>query len=635
MVKQNVVMSNFSFGEISRNLFGRGNIEAYKNAAMNLTNMNVIPTGGIERRDGLRYVDTLQSSGKIIAFEYSSDKLFILFFGDGIIVGYDEDDNKVFELGSPYKIEHLKNIRWSQKGSELYLTHPEVEPQILKFNPLTEEWAISAWVYAKNIEYGYSCQPFNRFDDTDGISITPSDVSGNITLTASKNLFTENHVGILLEINGGEVLIKSITSSTVANANVIVKLDSKSVDNLWQEQAFSSLRGYPKSVAFHQNRLVIGGSKSLTNRLWFSKTAEFMNFDLGTALDDEAIEFDIFSDKVNEIISVFSGRHLQVFTSDSEWMITGNPLTPSNIFVSQQTKIGSIADRYIPPKLVEGSTIFVARNKKEIREFYYGDLSENYLSDDLIMLSTHLLNNPIEQDYNVKKRTLYVVQSDGSIALLLTNKSYNINAWTKYETDGKFISVAVLLDSVYVVVERDGSYFLEIFDDEVYCDCAKKIYSKDGIDEVQNLEFLEGKNVIVNADDYIYDLVVIDGKVKLPKRSNNVMVGLPFMHLFCPLPVFISWNYMPRAVRLLEVSLRVMDTPLLQIDTGNGLRSITFLNFDSGNKFDESLPYYSGDLKVRGKGFVKNYEVPLFKIQSYKPYKFKILNISMLIEIVR
>ena len=69
MVKQNVVMSNFSFGEISRNLFGRGNIEAYKNAAMNLTNMNVIPTGGIERRDGLRYVDTLQSSGKIIAFE--------------------------------------------------------------------------------------------------------------------------------------------------------------------------------------------------------------------------------------------------------------------------------------------------------------------------------------------------------------------------------------------------------------------------------------------------------------------------------------------------------------------------------------------------------------------------------------
>ena len=635
MVKQNIVMSNFSFGEISRNLFGRGNISAYKSAAMNLTNMNVIPTGGIERREGLRYVDTLQSNGKIIAFEYSSDKLFILFFGDGFIVGYDEDDNKVFELDSPYKIEHLKNIRWSQKGSELYLTHPDIEPRILKFNPLTEEWNISVWLYAKNSEYGYSCQPFNRFDDTDGISIIPSDVEGNITLTASKDLFSQNYVGVMLEINGGEVLIESIENPTVANAVVNLKLESNQEDSLWKEQAFSSLRGYPKSVAFHQNRLVIGGSKTLTNRLWFSKTAEFMNFDLGSALDDEAIEFDIFSDKVNEIVSVFSGRHLQVFTSDSEWMISGSPLTPSNIFVSQQTKIGSVADRYIPPKLVEGSTIFVARNKKEIREFYYGDLSENYLSDDLIMLSTHLLNNPIEQDYNLKKRILYVVQGDGSIALLLTNKSYNINAWTKYETDGEFVSVAVLVDKVYVVVKRDENYFLEIFDDEVYCDCAKKIHSEDGVEEIENLGFLDGKNVVVNADDYIYDFVVCDGKIKLPKKSNNIMVGIAFSHIFCPLPVFISWTYMPRAVRLLELNLRVMDTPLLQIDTGDGLRSITFLNFDSGNKFNESLPHYTGDLKVRGKGFVKNYEVPLFKIQSYKPYKLKILNVSMLIEIIR
>ena len=34
-------------------------------------------------------------SGKIISFEYSSDNLFILFFGDMFISIYDESNNKV------------------------------------------------------------------------------------------------------------------------------------------------------------------------------------------------------------------------------------------------------------------------------------------------------------------------------------------------------------------------------------------------------------------------------------------------------------------------------------------------------------------------------------------------------------
>ena len=58
-MKQTMSISTFNYGEISSGLFGRGNFDAYKSAAMKLMNMDVIPTGGIERRDGLRYVDTL------------------------------------------------------------------------------------------------------------------------------------------------------------------------------------------------------------------------------------------------------------------------------------------------------------------------------------------------------------------------------------------------------------------------------------------------------------------------------------------------------------------------------------------------------------------------------------------------
>ena len=43
---------------------------------------------------------------------------------------------------------------------------------------------------------------------------------------------------------------------------------------------------------------------------------------------------------MNAIRGVFSGRHLQVFTSGAEWMVTGDPLTPANIQLNRQTRVG-------------------------------------------------------------------------------------------------------------------------------------------------------------------------------------------------------------------------------------------------------------------------------------------------------
>ncbi len=625
MTKQSITYNDFSFGELSRNLFGRGSMAVYRNSAMKLTNMDVIQTGGIERRCGLRFVSSLESSGKIIPFEYSSDKIFLLFFRDDYIDIYDEDEELVETIDSPYTISDLPKLRWSQKGQDLYLVHPSIAPVIVRYNALEDEWEIGDWPYATNSEYGYTCMPFARFEDTQDVSLKTNGTTGSIRVTASENFFDDSFCGIRLLINGGEVFITSIISRKVVEADVITDLSSADYDENWQEQVFSERRGFPSSITFYQNRLVVGGTDSLKNRLWFSKVGEYLNFDLGTGLDSDAIEFDIFSEKVNQIISVFAGRHLQVFTSDSEWMITGNPITPSNIVVTRQTKIGSVADKYIAPKFVEGSTIFVARNKKEIREFFYGDLNENYSSEDLILLSSHLLNNPVEQDYDVKKRVLYVVQSDGTLAVLFINKTHNINAWVQYKTEGNFISLAVLFDKVYVVVERDGLYSLEIFDEEFSLDCATKIISEDGISTITDLNFLNDKNVAIIADDELYKMKVVNNEITLPKSCKNIVIGIPFTHVFCPLPVFVGSSFIPKAVRLLELNLRLMDTELLQIDTGSGLKNIALTD-------DEN---FSGDVKIRGKGFIKNYEVPLFKIQSSEPYKIKILNISMLIDIIR
>jgi hypothetical protein len=173
-----------------------------------------------------------------------------------------------------------------------------------------------------------------------------------------------------------EIEITAVASGMSATATVKETLKSTNAVKDWEEPAFSSRRGWPVSCGFHQDRLVIGGSRDLPNRLWLSKSADLFNFDLGEGLDDEAIEFAILSDQVNAIRGVFSGRHLQVFTSGAEFMVTGDPLTPGNVQLKRQTRIGSPTQRYIPPRDVDGATLFVARSGRELREFLFADVEQ-------------------------------------------------------------------------------------------------------------------------------------------------------------------------------------------------------------------------------------------------------------------
>ena len=634
MYKQFVSNTSFSYGEISPILFGRGYFDAYKYAAMTILNMDVIQTGGIKRRDGLRFIDHLPSRAKLIPFEYSAEDFFLLCFMDLSLYIYDKNYKMIACLTSPYSYQHLCNIKWVQKGNQLYIVHKDVEPKVLKYYPLEDKWLFDDWNFVIK-ENGASAQPFNRFDDVKDISITPSGLEGEISLTASHDLFDESFNDIKLFLNSGEVEIFEIETPLKAKAVVKSKLANMETSYDWKEQAFSHKRGFPNSITFHQNRLVIGGAKSLPNRLWFSKTADYFNFDLGEGRDDEAIEFDMLSDKVNEIVCVFSGKHLQVFTSDSEWMVSGYPLSPSQVVLKQQTKIGSISDRFLPPKLVEGSTIFVAKNNKEIREFFYGDINDSYSSEDLILFSSHMMNKPLEQDYDTSNRHLYILQSDGSISVLLKNKITGFNAWFRYNTDGEFISLSVLAGRLHVVVKRDDKYCLEVFDDTLFSDSATEFFFDVGIDTLTGLSRFEGKSVCINCDDYVFESIVMGGKVDLPITSKHIIVGIPYMHLFAPLPLLVSGVKPPKLLRLFDICFRVIDTPLLQVDTGDGLRSLTCLDFDRDNILNQSIPLFNGDIHIKAKGLVRNFELPLWKIQSSKPYNLTILNISYIVGIVR
>lgn len=619
------VKTTFTAGEVSRALLGRGDLRAYENGALTLRNVFIQPTGGVTRRAGLRYIDTASGNGRLMSFEFSVDQTYLLVLTDGQIAIY-ENDSLIDMISAPWTGDQIAHVAFMQSADTLLLVHPDVPPRRLTRNA-GGVWLLQEWEFFTDANVVH--QPYFKFSET-GVTLTPSATTGTITLTASTAVFTEDHEGVRLRVAGKEVEITDFNSATVVTATVIQTLGGTSATIDWEEQAFSAVRGYPVSVAFHQDRLVIGGSRDLPNRLWFSKSGDLFNFNLGTGLDDEAIEFSILSDQVNAIRGIFSGRHLQVFTSGAEWMVTGDPLTPANVQIRRQTRVGSMTARYIAPVNVDGATLFVARNGEQIQEFLYTDVEQAYQVTDLALVSRHIIPVPVDMDFDQRRRLLFLVRADGKFATLTVFRSEAVAAWTLHETAGAVRSVSVVGDIVYLLIERNSVFSIEQIDDVLNLDAALTGAADSPALTWSGLDHLEGQVVTVVADGIVLPpKIVTDGQIILDDPATTIEVGLSYTHIVEPLPPsVIEQNGAGRAVRLVEAVFRIEGTAALRLDVGRGLRDIPLRQFGEDVILDEPPPRVNRDVRVHALGWQNDSSRPLWRIEHDMPLPFTLLSVT-------
>ncbi|MCK5296666.1 MAG: hypothetical protein KAJ75_07225 [Alphaproteobacteria bacterium] len=619
--------TNFSAGELAPEMLGRGDLQAYANGAMKLKNVFIHPTGGVSRRSGLRYIGAAQGKGRLIAFEFNTEQAYLLVFTNQRVDVFKDGEN-VANFAVPWTEEQIKQINWAQSADSLLVVHPDVSPRKITRTSHTD-WSISEWQFFEKD----NCinQPYYKFAGVD-VTIQTSATTGTVTLTSSASVFTSNHVGVRVRFLGGEAEITSYSSGTSVQASVKKTFSGTGTTKDWKEQSFSDVHGFAASVTHHQDRLVIGGSRDLPNHLWFSKTSDLMNFDLGEGLDDESIEFSILSDQVNAIRAVFSGRHLQVFTSGAEWMVSGDPLTPSAIQLKRQTRVGSAVNKYIPPVDVDGATLFISGNGLELREFLFTDVEQAYQANDLAMLSRHLMNSPVDQDYDSQRRLLTIVMENGNIATVTNYRAEQVTAWTGHSTDGKFLSVATIGSDTYVLVERGENVFVEIFDDDFGTDCGITGEDETPKDVWSGLSHLEGKTVKVLADGAVVpNQTVTDGIITLPYPVSNIQVGLAYTHIISPLPPMITAAGSvrpPKSVRLVEASFRVLKTSSMEVDTGRGIKPVLLKRLGVEGVLDSAPSEYSGDVRIRAFGWIRDFMQPSWKIEGDKPLSCTVLSVT-------
>lgn len=130
MTRIRQVKTNFTAGEVSRDLLGRGDLRAYENGALRLRNLFIHPTGGITRRAGLMYVDTAHGNGRLISFEFNTQQTYLLAITENRIDIY-AGGVHVQTVASPWTAAQISNLCWTQSADTLLLTHPDVPPKRL------------------------------------------------------------------------------------------------------------------------------------------------------------------------------------------------------------------------------------------------------------------------------------------------------------------------------------------------------------------------------------------------------------------------------------------------------------------------------------------------------------------------
>jgi hypothetical protein len=610
--------SSFAAGELAPELLGRGDLRAFENGARRLRNVVIQPTGGVARRAGLLHLATLPGATRLIAFEFNTEQTYLIVLNAGRLAVF-LNDAEVAVLGAPWTGAMLTQIAHTQSADTLLLFHPDMPPQRLTRSSHTT-WSLTPFPFTREPLHPHVA----------GISLTPSATTGAITLNASAGIFQPGHVGARFALAGRRVLVTAVLSATQASAVVEETLTGTSPTTDIRESAFSTLRGWPISGCFHQARLVLGGSRELPNRLWLSRTGDLGNFDTGTGLDDEGIDFALMSDQVNAIRGVFSGRHLQVFTSGAEWMVTGDPLTPASIQLNRQTRVGSPVDRMVPPVDVDGATVFVARGGQGLYEFAYTDVADTYQANDLALVARHLVRGAVSMAYDQATRLLHTVMADGSLVTLTLYRAEQVMAWTRFETSGAFRAVAESEGRVYAAVERLGTLRLERFDTAIGLDAAMTGSAIAPQDEWSGLTHLEGQSVGVLADGAPRaNALVQGGRVTLDPPARSVQIGLPFRHVIEPLPPALGTaaGAASAPLRLVRATFRILATPALEVDLGRGVQPVAFRRFDTAVLDAAPLPF-TGDVALRGLGWRRDALAPLWRVEGETPLPLTLLSVT-------
>jgi len=684
MSKFNAIQANFTSGEISPKCYGRVDISRYGNALARQRNLIGMVQGGVKRRSGSVFVSEVHNStyaSKLLEFQFSNTQNFILEFSQNIIRFYNNNalvlsSGSPYTVVSPYTAAELPQLKYCQSADIVYLFHPNHPVYVLSRFGNTN-WTMAAVTFVDGPYFEK-----NYYDATSKHPTTTLTLSGpgpgpGLTVAASAPLFAATDVGrhirIMPSAKWGWGIITGYTDST----HVTVEMKGNGVDattatTKWKLGAWSSTLGYPTCGTFHQQRLVLAGSKTQPQTTWFSAVSDFYNFGT-TGLydpndsasgadvnDDNGFTYGLASERQNGIVWLQSSNVLLLGTNSSVWRIEPNnyttALTPTNVTMTSQSSNGSSS---LCRQVRVGYEVFYAHaSGREVYKLVYNFQISSFESKSVSTLAEHLLREGqyvIDVAFQQQPNSiLWFLRNDGALAALTYSGDEQVLGWHLHTIAGSFGAGRAVVESIAVIPTADGTQdqlwmtvkrtidgvtkrYVEFVaipyegtdterDNTCFVDSAASWTSGTPSQAVTGFPHLKGQTVQVLADgNWLPDCVVdSSGGFTIQKGALKVVAGLRYDE-DCYLKTLridgggSAGTAQGKKKRIHRLSVRFWETVGCQVsEDGSNWEDFPFENTTS-----DPTPLVSDDVRVPFDS--SNNFAGQFYLRAKGPYPFSIL----------
>jgi hypothetical protein len=552
-MKMHLLQTTLAGGVLDGGAMLRLDTPLYRNGASDMVNCLPLAAGGQLSRWGTKYLGTLAAVPVMAEFTFSADQAYIAVFTQGRVdFFYASDGLAAGSLTSqPWVAGQLRELRIDQGGDLMWVAHSAFNTVVIRRTG-TNTWTAEGMSYDS-----IAGTPLFRYADG---GITAKWDLANTRLEFSDDVLVVGHVGLVLRVrdeNASSYRYGTIATvitprlCTVTWVGGFAPPDNKPT-LAWEEQAFSAVRGWPRTVALHRQRLVFGGSTGAGDAVWLSKVGQFFNFDLGVAAANEGIQITLGSTRVRSIIHTVSGPQLTFFTEAGVYFLAEDetrPITPAS---ARPRLAGPYGTNNARPGAFDGGMLMVQGKGTAVRDLSYSSEAANLLAPPVSLAYTDRLGPIVDAAYMPGSQArpeqyAFFLSSDGTLHVFHSIREERVGAWLPWRTNGQFRAIGQANGVLFAAVQRGASIMLERFDPALAFDCAATTTLP------VTVAHLAGSTVHVRAgDDYLGSAVAGGGgAVALASQAvqagalpagTAVEAGLAFDWRITPLPPALDLN---------------------------------------------------------------------------------------------
>lgn len=671
--------SAFTAGEIDPLMHERTELKYYSTGAARLENVEIAPQGGFRNRDGLRDIGAVAATAaRIFPFNASDGTSHDIVFLPGAFEVWGASAKAADVTMAALTADMLAGMTVAQLLDTMLVFHEDLQTQRVKHYVITDTWGVDVapfanvpnWDFGADINgdpyvNGVSAVWQIEFTGlTSGSTTFELEVAGQTTLAITYNstmatlaTLVENAIEALPNVAPGIAVANpsgtklNITFSGAGNegdgwavTGRVINLASAAITAaqitagvLPGEPVFSTARGWPQCGVFYQQRLLVGGFRSVPNAWAMSISADYYNFDTRLGGATGAQLFPMETPGGEKIEHMFDNRYPLIFTSAAEYWLAERALsadTPPNHV--QASSHG--AARGVPVVANEGAALWIHRNNSVLGEFRYTDNEGNFVAQDASLLAAHLVRGVVDQAQQPATVSddgnhLVQVKSDGSALLATLIRDQEVTAFTRL-TSGAGLFKAVARNGrneVSMIVQRPDSRRLERLEDGLLLDEAMDIVNDPAATTLSGVDRFNGRECWVIADNDVFGpFVPTAGLITLSKAVSLATVGSWAPPVFQSLPPDRTVGPQivnKRKARIYALTLSVRDTTSIAISTnGRTLQDIDLRKWGMDADVAELDAGYTGEIKVSGLfGWA---DEPYFTISQVRPGRLQVRSVT-------